>query len=142
MERLLDRQRLLGVPCRPLVERAQDTRADPGERVELLDRRVRAVGDQRARVPERPKRIGVLRVVRPEPVGEVAVRGRVRELHRGRDPELSKPRDVLWREELGVLHPLAQAERLPVASCLLEGIEGVAIRLIADCVNGDREACP
>src|SRR6266576_4779935 len=45
LQRLLDGQRLFGVPGRPRVERAQYSRADAGERIELLDRRVRAVGD-------------------------------------------------------------------------------------------------
>src|SRR5256885_2228275 len=79
------REGLFGVPRRPLVEGAQDSRADPGERVEPLDRRVRAVRNQGSRVPERAKRIRVRGLARPERVGEIAVGRRVRELHRGRD---------------------------------------------------------
>jgi len=48
LERLLDAERLLRAPGGPLVECAQDTGADARERVELLDRRVGAVGDDRA----------------------------------------------------------------------------------------------
>src|SRR3989440_3584079 len=86
LQRLLDREGLFGVPRRPLVERAQDSRADAGERVELLDWCIRAVRNQRSRVPERAERIGVCGLARPERVGEIAVGRRVRELHRGRDP--------------------------------------------------------
>src|SRR2546427_8940898 len=68
LQRLLDRQRLFWVPRGPLVARAQDSGADAGERVELLDRRVRAVGNQRAGVPERLERVSVLGLAHPESV--------------------------------------------------------------------------
>ena len=45
LERLLDGDRLLGLPGGPLVDRAQHAGREPGDRVELLDRRVRAVRD-------------------------------------------------------------------------------------------------
>ena len=65
----------------------------------------------------------------------------MRELHRGRDSESCESADILRRQKLRVLHALAQAERLPVSACLLEGIEGIAVRLVADRVDGDWKAC-
>src|SRR5438477_427652 len=78
LKSLLDCQRLLRVPRGPLVECAQDSSADAGERVEFLDRRIGAVRDEGTRVPERAKGVGVIGLARPEPVGEVAVGRRVR----------------------------------------------------------------
>ena len=77
LQRLLDRERLLGVPGRTVVDRPAHAGADPGQRVELLDRRVRAVGDDGARVPERAVGVGAVRLPGPEALGEVAVGGRV-----------------------------------------------------------------
>src|SRR5829696_1538864 len=74
LERLLDGQRLLEVPGGPVVDRPKDAGPDSGERVELLDGRVRAVGDHRPRVPERAVRVGALRLACPEAVCNVAVR--------------------------------------------------------------------
>ena len=137
---LLDRQRLLGPPGRPLVDRAQDTGGDPGDRVELLDRRVRAVGDERAGVEQRAERVRALESLRPEPVGEVAVGGGVRELHRARDPELREARDVLGREALGVLDPMPQPLRLPRLAGRLERVERIPVRPVADRVHADGPA--
>ena len=50
-KRLLDREALLGVPCGTVVGRSPDPCTDTGEGVELLDRRVRAVRNERARLP-------------------------------------------------------------------------------------------
>ena len=47
-ERLLDRQALLGMPRRAVVDRPEHPGANPGERIELLDGRVRTVDDQGA----------------------------------------------------------------------------------------------
>jgi hypothetical protein len=55
---------------------------------------------------------------------------------------LREPVNILGRQQLRVLDTLAKAERLPVAASFLEGVEGVAIRPIADCVHSDREARP
>src|SRR6266516_7259004 len=74
-DRLLERQRLLRTPRRPVVDRAEDACADPGPRVELLDRRVRSVRDDGARVDQRTKRVRPARVAGPEAVSEIAVRG-------------------------------------------------------------------
>src|SRR5256885_5824881 len=41
-----------------------------------------------------------------------------------------------------MLDALAQAERLPVGARLLERIEGIAIRLVADRMHGDRKTGP
>ena len=46
MQRLLDGQRLLRPPGRPLVDRPEHARGDAGDRVELLDGRVGAVREQ------------------------------------------------------------------------------------------------
>ena len=62
------------------------------------------------------------------------------ELHRGGDPELGEARHVLGREQLRVLDPLAQAERLPGVAGRLEGVERLAVGQVADRVDGDREA--
>ena len=112
-DRLLDRERLVGAPAGPLVDRPQHAGADPGERIELLDRRVGAVDDDRARVPEAPERVGAVEAVAPEPLGQVAVGRSVRELDRAGDAELREARNVGGVEALGVLDPVAQPERLP-----------------------------
>ena len=65
VERLVDRQRLLGVPGGLLVDRAPDAGADAGERVELLDRRVGAVRDDGARVDQRAVGVGAGGLARP-----------------------------------------------------------------------------
>src|SRR5205085_1393818 len=93
-ERVLDRDGLLWMPGASLVERAQDAGDEALERIELLDRRIRAVDEQRAGLEQRA--VGVRpRLVRPEALGEVAVRGRMAELHRGGDAERGEARHVL-----------------------------------------------
>ena len=86
------------------------------------------------------KAYGSLVELAPEAVGQVAVGRRVAELHRGGDPELGEARDVLGRQQLRVLDPLAQAERLPGVARRLEGVERLAVGQVADRVDGDREA--
>ena len=80
VQRLLHRDRLLGSPRGPLVERAEDPGADPGPRIELLDRRVGAVGDDGAGLDERPERVRAGEALRPEALREVAVGRGVAEL--------------------------------------------------------------
>src|SRR5260221_3276581 len=92
-QRLLDRERLVGMPSATCVDRAEDAGADACERVELFDRRIGAVRYHRARVPQRAERVCADGMARPEAVGEVAIRWRVRELHRARNAELCEPRD-------------------------------------------------
>src|SRR3954451_23390627 len=53
VERLLDGQRLLWMPGRTVVDRAAYAGADARKRIELLDRRIAAVRDDRARVEQR-----------------------------------------------------------------------------------------
>src|SRR5206468_1488679 len=57
VQRLLDGQRLLGVPRLALVERAVDAGADAEQRIELLDRRIRAVREHGARVEQGAERV-------------------------------------------------------------------------------------
>ena len=64
----------------------------------------------------------------------------MRELHRGRDSERGEAADVLRCEELRVLDPRAQPERLPELARRLECVERLAIRAVADRVHGDGEA--
>ena len=139
MERLVDGQRLLGMPGRAVVDRAPHTGPDPRERVELLDRRVAAVHDDRAGVEQRPERIGAVGLAGPVLVGEIAVGGRVGELHRAGDADLGEAVEVLRREQLGVLDSLSQPERPPDVLGLLERVECLAVRAVADRVHGDRE---
>src|SRR5207302_4280004 len=121
----LDRHRLLGMPRRTVVERAQDTGAEPGQRVELLDRRIGAVRKQRAGPCQRAVGVGALGLACPEAVGEVAVGRGVAELDGSADAELREARQLLWRQQLRVLDALAQAERLPRIARLSEGVERV-----------------
>ena len=83
------------MPGGAVVDRPAHARAHAGERVELLDRRVGAVRDDRARVDERPVGVRAVGLPGPEPVGEVAVGRRVRELNRAGDAELREPRQIL-----------------------------------------------
>src|SRR5215211_4359192 len=94
-ERLLDRHGLLPPPRPALVDRPADPGADPRQGIELLDRRVGAVRDQRARLEQRPEGVRPVEPVAPVALGEVAVGRRVRELHRARDAELGEPRQIL-----------------------------------------------
>ncbi len=128
LERLLDRHALLRTPRRPLVDRPHDPGAYPGQRIELLDRSIRPVRDERAGVPERAERVRAVQAIGPEPLREVAIRGGVAELHRARDAELGKATDVLRREALRVLDSLAQPERRPHVARRLERIQRRAVR--------------
>ena len=107
VERLVDGERLLRMPGVALVDRAAHARADPRERVELLDRRIAAVRDDGARVEQRPERVGAVGLAGPVAVGEIAV-GRGGELHRAGDAERGEAGEILGREELRVLDPRAQ----------------------------------
>ena len=62
------------------------------------------------------------------------------ELDGRRDAELREPADVLRRQQLRVLDPLPQPERRPLVARLLEGVERLAVREVADRVDGDRQA--
>ncbi len=90
-----------------------DAGADARERVELLDRRVGAVRDDGARVPQRAERVRAVEPLGPEALGEVAVRRRVARTGRSRRRRARRSGEVLGREALRVLDPLAQAERRP-----------------------------
>jgi hypothetical protein len=85
------------VPCRALVDRPQHAGADACEWIEFLDRRVRSVRDDGARLPQRAERVRGAPLVRPEAISEIAVGRRVRELHRRGDAELRKPRQIFRR---------------------------------------------
>src|SRR5256885_7035159 len=65
----------------------------------------------------------------------------MRELRRYRNPELREAWDVLRRETLRVLDPLPQAGALPGLPRLLERVERLAIRAVADRVHADGPAC-
>ena len=120
----------------------QDARPDAGERIELLDRRVRAVRDERARVPQRPERVRAVELLGPEALREVAVGRRVAELDGAGDAERREAADVLGREALRVLDAMPQTERRPRVARRLEGVERLAVRPVADRVHADRPAEP
>ena len=85
---------------RHLLVVAEDARGDAGERVELLDRCVRSVREERPGVQEGAVRVGAVAPL-PETVGEVAVGRRVAELDRGADADLREARHGL----VAVLQP-------------------------------------
>ena len=76
----------------------------------------------------------------PDPVGEVAVGRGVAELDRRCDAERREPWDVLPREQLRVLDPWPQAAGCPEVTGLLERVQRVPIRQVADRVHCDGEA--
>jgi len=115
---------------------------DARPRVELLDRRVRAVRDQRAGVPEGTPAVGAVRLAGPEAVGEVAVGDRMSELHRRRDAELREAGYVLIGEQLRVLDAVPEAERAPDVLCRLERVQGLAVREVADRVHRGARSPP
>src|SRR6185312_7482597 len=84
---------------------------------------------------------GAVGLAAPEAVGQVAVGWGVAELDRCGDPELGEARQVFGCEQLRVLDAVAQAERLPGSARLLEGVECVTVREIADRMDGDGQAC-
>ena len=123
-----------------LVDRAEDAGADPGERIELLDRGVGAVRDDGAGLEQAAEGVRSLQPIPPEALREVAVGGRVRELDGAGDADRGEAGNVRGVEALRVLDPLAQAERLPGVLRRLERIERVAVRPVADRVHRDRPA--
>ena len=64
----------------------------------------------------------------------------MRELDRAGNTERRESADVLRRQALGVLDPLAQAQRLPGVPGGLERVECLAVRAVPDGVNGDGPA--
>ncbi len=140
VQRLLQRHRFLRPPRRTVVDRAQHSGEDSGPRVELLDRCVGTVDDDRAGLDERAKRVRAVELVGPEPLGEVAVGRRVRELHGRGDADLREARDVFGRETLRVLDARTQTARLPRVARTFERVERVAVRAVADRVHADRPA--
>ena len=139
-ERLFDRQALLGMPGRPLVDRPSHAGADPRERIQLFDGGVRAVRDERPRLPQRAKRVRAVGLLGPETLGEVAIGRGVAELHRARDAESCEPADLLGRKTLRVLDSMPQTERRPHVAGRLERIERLSVRSVADCVHADGPA--
>src|SRR5207248_6763364 len=81
-----------------------------------------------------------VRLARPEAVRQVAVGRSVRELHRTGDAELGEAGEVLRREQLAVLDPRPEPAWLPDGARLLERIQRLAVRPVADRVHGDGEA--
>ena len=130
------------MPRRAVVDRPEHPGADPGERIELLDRRVGAVRDERAGLPQRAERVGAVDLLGPEALGEVAIRRRVAELDGAGDPERREAVDVLGREALRVLDAVSQAEWRPHVTRRLEGVERLAVRAVADRVHTDRPTEP
>ncbi len=64
----------------------------------------------------------------------------MRELDRDGDAELREARDVLRREALRVLDPLAEASRLPRLPRAIERVERGLVRRVADRMDADRPA--
>ena len=95
---------------------------------------------RRVRVEQVAERVGAVEPVGPEAVRELLVGRRVGELHRRRHPELGEARHVLRAQALRVLDAVAQPERLPRVARLLERVERVPVRAVADRVHGDRPA--
>src|SRR5919198_3596257 len=139
-ERLLDRQELLGMPRRPVVDRPLHAGANSRERIELLDRRIGPVREHRTGVEQRAKRVDARGVLRPKTVGEVAIRRRVAELDRAGDAERGEATDILRCEALCVLDALPQAQRRPLVPRLLERVERLAVRAVPDRMDSDRPA--
>ena len=63
------------------------------------------------------------------------------ELHGRRHPQLREALNVLQREQLRVLDPLPQTERLPDLARRLERVERVPVRAVADRVDRDGKPC-
>ena len=89
---------------------------------------------------QRAERVRAVDPLGPEALGEIAIRGRVAELHGAGDAELGEAADVLRGEALRVLDPLPQPERLPRVARRLERVERLAVRAVADRVHADRPA--
>src|SRR5581483_3792665 len=109
-ERLVDRDALLRMPRVASVDRSPHARPDTGQRIELLDRSVGAVGDDGTGGEKRLERVGAVGLAGPEAIGEVAIRRGMRELNRARDAELREPLQVFGREQLAVLDAVTEAE--------------------------------
>ena len=124
-----------------LVDRAPHAGADAGERVELLDRRVGAVRDDRARVEQRPVGVGAVGLARPRS----GRRGRGRTA-RARTAPTRRRRARAKRGRSSGASSCACSIRCRrpsgchVVARLLERVERLAVRAVADRVHGDREA--
>ena len=99
-ERLLDRERLVGAPAGAVVDRPEDAGADPGEGVELLDRRVRAVRDDGAGVEQAAERVGARRAGRPRTARPG--HGRTGHGRTGRSRRRRSPRTAGCRQGRGI----------------------------------------
>ena len=128
------------MPRLAAVDRATHAGADACERVELFDRRIRSVRDDGTGFEQRPVRVRAVGLAGPETIGEVPVRGSVRELHGRGYAERREAADVVGREQLRVLDPRAQPERLPGLTRRCEGVERLAVRPVADRVHRHGEA--
>src|SRR4051794_14794289 len=95
LQRLIERHRLLFAPF--------EATADARQRIELFHRRVGAVRNDGAALPQRAKAVGPVGAVAPETLDQRAVGRCVDELHRRRDAELREASHVLGCQALCVL---------------------------------------
>ena len=136
----LARHLLVGIKKLAVLHLARDAGIKPRNRVDVLDRRIRAVGDDRARAHELPPDISAFfRPLRPEPFENPRpVRGAVDRLHRGDDAETAEPGDILQAQMLGVLDAPADVLRFGMR---LEGflvdVQVFAVRPVADGVDAE-----
>ena len=140
-ERLLDGDALLGVPRRAARRCVRSTPAAmPASGSSSSTGASEPLAIARAGVEQRAVRVGAVGHPGPRPVGQVAVGGRVRELHGGGDAELGEAGEVLGAQQLGVLDALAQPERRPQRPGRRERVERLTVGAVADGVHRDREA--
>src|SRR6185436_578448 len=116
------------MPGRSPVDRASHAGADPREGIQLFDRGIRAVREERLRLPQRTERVCAVGLLGPEAVGEIAIGRSVAELHRARDAEICEAADIVRSEALRVLDPVPQPDRGPYVAGRLERIECLSVR--------------
>ncbi len=143
MQRLGAGHRLVRIPAalrHPRAVLPGDGRIEAVKRIRQFDGEVGAARDHRAGIEQSAPGIAAFDALRADPVfRHVHVARRVHRLH-GRDhAEFREARNIVQRNDLGVLDAVAQRRRL-AALRPFEGVERHAVAEVADRVDADLES--
>ncbi len=116
------------IPC------PRDRCGNTHPRIKRGHRSVRAQGQSRPRIDQPAQRKRSSRAISPVHVGHVAIIDSVLGLNAGGYPELTKPGEIFFPDELGVLDPSAK-------TVLLEDVKDDAVCLISNGVDREPKTC-